>query len=246
VFCIRHQPLLDFRPYQVGTSIPEEMSIPAGAPADIYETVLVYQKNGINKEFTENDFPWQDTTWKWVETRQTLVEKGYEPPIHDFSVTTEDGVDITDVILQDSNYTFLIIAPFLEKASSEGIQRMNDLTLKATDLGFSVYCLTSSAEDHIVSFKETFQPAFQVCTTDETTLKTIMRANPGLLLLREGTILGKWNFADIPEAEEIRTNLLSCLLDRNRKSQERSSVVILALGVILFFLLAIHFKADGS
>jgi hypothetical protein len=47
VFCIRHQPLLDFRPYQVGTSIPEEMSIPAGAPADIYETVLVYQKNGF-------------------------------------------------------------------------------------------------------------------------------------------------------------------------------------------------------
>jgi uncharacterized membrane protein YphA (DoxX/SURF4 family) len=240
-FCIRHQPLLDFRPYRTGTSIPEKMIIPEGAPADIYKTILVYQKNGIKQEFSESNFPWQDSTWKWVETRQTLIKKGYEPPIHDFSVTNEEGLDITENILQDSGYTFLIVAPFLEKSASEGMERMNKIALKANELGFSVYCLTASTGNQIISFKENFQPAFQLCTADETTLKTIIRANPGLLLLREGTIIGKWNHADVPDPGELRTNMLSYLLSSHSNYVEISTVIILVLLVALFYALVIIF-----
>jgi hypothetical protein len=242
LYCIRYQPLLDFRPYRTGTTIPEKMTVPEGAPADVYETVLVYQKNGIKQEFSESNFPWQDTTWKWVETRQTLIKKGYEPPIHDFSITTEEGLDITENILQDSGYTFLIIAPFLEKSSSKGMERMNQIALKASEMGFPVYCLTASPGDQIIKFKENFHPVFQFCTTDETTLKTIIRANPGLLVLREGTILGKWNHADAPDPGRLKTNLLSYLISRHTDSEESSIVVILALAVILFYAAVVVFK----
>ena len=245
-WCLRHQPLLDFRPYTVGASIPEKMSVPEGAPADVYHTILVYERNGVRQEFTESNFPWQDSTWKWVETRQTLLKKGYEPPIHDFSITDEEGLELTERILQDSSYTFLIVAPFLEKASGKGLQRMNDLALRASDLGFPVYCLTSSPTHQIGEFKETFQPAFQVCTTDETTLKTIIRANPGLLVLREGIILGKWNHADIPDPKDIRSDFMSYLMERHRRSGERTALVILALSVLVFYCMVTCFKSLRS
>ncbi len=242
LYCIRHQPLLDFRPYTLGANIPEKMIIPEGAPADQYETFLVYEKNGIKQEFTESNFPWQDTTWKWVETRQNLISKGYEPPIHDFSITDETGSDITELVLTDSGYTFLIIAPFLEKASEKGMHRMNDLALRARDLGFRTYCLTSSTNDRITQFTSSFQPAFSVCTADETTLKTIIRANPGLLVLRKGTILAKWNYTDVPDAGEIKADLLSFLLDNQRVSDERSVVIILVLAVALLYTCIMFIK----
>ena len=235
VYCIRHQPILDFRPYKIGTSIPEKMTVPVGAHVDQFETILVYEKNGVLKEFTESNFPWQDSTWKWMETRQNLISKGYEPPIHDFSITNEAGLDITDNVLSDSGYTFLIIAPFLEKASAKGMQQMNDLSLRAFDLGFSVYCLTASTNKQIGNFKRTFQPAFDICTTDETTLKTIMRANPGMLVLREGTVLGKWNYTDVPDAREIKANFISYILKKQNLCGERSAVIILVLVLTLTY-----------
>jgi uncharacterized membrane protein YphA (DoxX/SURF4 family) len=239
-YCIWHEPILDFRPYRIGTSIPEKMTVPEGAPVDQYETILVYEKNGEHKEFTESNFPWQDTTWKWVETRQNLISKGYEPPIHDFSITDEGGNDITDVILTDRGYTFLIIAPALEKASDKGLQRMNDLALRARELNFSVYCLTSSTSDRIENFKASFQPVFPVCTTDETTLKTIMRANPGLVVIREGTVLGKWNHTDVWNAGEIKTDMLSLILGEQRNHTERSAVILLMLGIVLIYSLLVQ------
>ena len=75
IYCLRHEPLLDFRPYKTGTNIPDQMVIPDDAPVDQNETTLVYQKDGLVKEFSETEFPWQDTTWKWIETRITLIKR---------------------------------------------------------------------------------------------------------------------------------------------------------------------------
>ena len=237
VYCLIHQPLLDFRPYKTGISIPEKMIIPAGAATDKYDTELVYQKDGIQKSFSESNYPWQDTTWKWVETKQKLISRGYEPPIHDFSITSPRGEDITSRVLTDSNYVLLIIAPKLEKASKKGMNKMNELSMKANNLGFDVYCLTSSVSQQIDIFTHASKPAFTICTSDETTLKTIIRANPGLILLREGTILGKWNFPDAPAANEFRANPLSLILEKDRSTHEKSIVVILIFGILLFYLL---------
>jgi uncharacterized membrane protein YphA (DoxX/SURF4 family) len=245
-YCVRHQPLLDFRPYTVGTSIPDKMIIPEGAPVDTYETILVYEKNGNRQEFTESNFPWQDSTWKWVETQQNLISRGYEPPIHDFAISDETGTDITEKILTDSAYSFLIVAPVLEKASMKGMKRIHDLALRAKDLGFSVYCLTASASSRIRQFKISFQPVFPLCTADETTLKTIMRANPGLLVLRKGTILAKWNYPDIPGAHEIKADLTSYILNSQRIASEKAVVIILVLVVALIYAFIIFIKPTGS
>ncbi len=232
-YCIWHQPILDFRPYNTGAYIPGKMIVPEGAEPDLYETRLIYEKDGHRQEFTDQNFPWQDTTWKWVETRQKLIKKGFEPPIHDFSITTFDGEDITNQVLADSGYIFLIIAPHLNKASRKGMEKLNNLALKCRELGFDVYGLTSSPNSQILDYTVKFQPAFDFCTTDETTLKTIIRANPGVMLLYHGTILGKWNFRDAPAAKVLTADLLSATMLR----QKRHADILLIIGVVLVLAL---------
>jgi uncharacterized membrane protein YphA (DoxX/SURF4 family) len=235
VFSIRHQPILDFRPYKVGTNIPGNMNTPEGAQPDLYETLLIYEKNGRKQEFTDKNFPWQDTTWKWVETRQTLIKKGAEPPIHDFSITAPDGQDITSQVLSDSGYVFLIIAPDLEKASKIGMHNLNTLTLKCRELGFAVHGLTASTNNQIRIFKEKYQPVYDLCTADETTLKTIVRANPGVLLLKQGTILGKWNYRDSPSAKELNSEPLSLILSKQQRQIDILKIVSLAFILALIY-----------
>jgi uncharacterized membrane protein YphA (DoxX/SURF4 family) len=246
LFCLFHEPVIDFRPYKIGANIPENMTIPDGAPLDKYETILVYEKEGKTQEFTESNFPWQDSTWRWVETRQKLIRKGYEPPIHDFIISTREGYDITEQLLADSDYTFLIIAPQLEKASKKGMQQMNELAIRAGDLGFSVYCLTSSANSAIDLLYNDLQPAYTICTIDETTVKTMMRSNPGIMIIREGTILGKWNYRDAPAPGDLKNTLSSVIMNKSRAKAESLSVILLALIVVVFYSLVLHFKGRSQ
>ena len=91
----RHLPIIDFRPYKIGNSIREGMSVPEGAPSDEYKVSFIYEKEGVRQEFTMEDYPWDDSTWVFVEQKSQLVRKGYVPPIHDFTMENADGEDIT-------------------------------------------------------------------------------------------------------------------------------------------------------
>jgi hypothetical protein len=240
VYCLRHEPVLDFRPYKIGTYIPDEMIVPEGVPLDEYETILIYEKDGVQKEFSETNYPWQDTAWKWIETRQNLISKGYEPPIHDFSITNSEGTDITNQILTDDGFVLLIIAPKLEHASLRGMAKMNDMALKAQELGMDVYGLTASPTSEIDKFMNAVNPSFDICIVDETTLETIMRSNPGLMILREGTIWEKCSFRDIPAANNWLTNLSGYLLKKQHTHIEIITACILALSVILLYCLMLY------
>ena len=102
---MRYLQLLDFLPYKTGTNIREGMTIPEGKPADEYLTTFIYEKEGVRKEFTLENYPADDSTWKFIDQKSRLVKKGYQPPIHDFSITTIEGEDLTDQILDDPGYT---------------------------------------------------------------------------------------------------------------------------------------------
>jgi uncharacterized membrane protein YphA (DoxX/SURF4 family) len=237
IYCFIYQPLIDFRPYKTGTYIPGNMVSPPGAPVDQYITLLVYEKDGQKKEFTDKNFPWQDTTWKWVETRQKLISKGYEPPIHNFTITTSAGTDITDEILTDTGYIFLFIIPDLDKASENGLIKINELALRSRELGMKAIALTASTNKQVDSYKARFQPSYDFCTTDETTLKTISRANPGILVLLKGTILDKWSYRDAPAPGDLDKDLLSSVILHQQSHQSRLTVI----GLILLTLAIYRF-----
>ena len=245
IYAYRHLPQLDFRPYSVGTYIPAKMSIPEGAPQDEFKTFLYYEKDGTVEEFNEDNFPWEDTTWTYVDSKHILVKKGYEPPIHDFTIVDETDIDITTEILSDDGYSFLLVATHLEKSDTEALNYASRLAAWCGQAGHSFYCTTASGEQEIEEIRQTQDPAFGFHTTDEITLKTIVRANPGLLLLREGTILAKWHYRDFPELEDFE-DILPSLMTENRIASEKRT---LGFFIVLFLLIsaALHlFMPQGN
>jgi uncharacterized membrane protein YphA (DoxX/SURF4 family) len=205
-YSYNHLPVFDFRPYKVGVNIPDDMIAPEDAPQDVYENIFYYENKNTGKveKFSEENYPWKDTlNWKFSDMESKLVEEGYHPPIHDFRIETPDGEDIIDFFIHDENYVFMLIAYNLDKSALKPQDRINDLATWALDNGLSFICLTSSLPDESAAFAEETGAPYEFFNCDEITLKTIIRSNPGLVVLKEGTIVGKWHFNDIPTPAEF-------------------------------------------
>lgn len=199
-------PPFDFRPYHVGADIRKGMEIPEGAPRPQFETTFILEKDGQQREFTLDNYP--DSTWTFVDSRTIQTAKGYVPPIHDFSIVrTEDGTDITDSVLNDKGYTFLLVAPHLEQADDSRLDLINQVYEYAEERGYHFYCLTASSEQAIERWRIMTGAEYRFCNTDETTLKTIVRSNPGLVLLKDGTVTRKWSHNNLPDEYQLTDRL---------------------------------------
>jgi len=155
-YVLVHLPIIDFRPYAIGKSIPEGM--------------------------------------KMVGTEL--------PPIHDFYLETNDGRNLTDDVLADDK-VMLVIAYNISKSDRDGFSNVKSVTDKALQEGYKVYALSASLDEEFNDIKEEFDLNFDMLFCDETTLKTIIRANPGILTLQEGVVKGKWNWID---ANKVKFN----------------------------------------
>jgi hypothetical protein len=194
---LRYLPIIDFLPYKTGVKISDKMVIPEGVPADKYNTTFVYEKNGVKKEFSLGNYPANDSTWKFINQKSVLIKKGYTPPIHDFLISTLNSEDITQKILSDTGCSVLMISKKLsgakQKYLAEGFKLGNYFSVK----GIKFYILTSSGSDEI----KRYENGLTFCSADETTLKTMIRSNPGYILIKNGTILGKWSWATVPSED---------------------------------------------
>lgn len=212
VYSYNHLPIFDFRPYKVGVNIPEAMTIPQDAPKAKYENIFYYKnKNtGEVKKFTEQNYPWKDTlNWAFENMESNLIQEGYRPPIHDFSIESRDGENVTDFFLYDKNYVFMLVAYDLSKTSTKSQDKINTLADWAQENGMSFICLTASLPDEAQAFAEETGAPYEFFNTDEITLKTIIRSNPGLVVIKDGTILGKWHYNDIPTPEEFQKEFMN-------------------------------------
>lgn len=198
-----HLPFIDFRPYKVGNNISEGMSVPYDAPLDEYKITFVYEKDGKQKEFAFEDYPADDSTWVFVCQKTELISQGYVPPIHDFSIVTEEDGDITDIVLDTQGYTLLVVSHKLEKIKTAAIPAVKSILEALAAKNIPCYWLTSTYTDEVQTFKEQYDIHVPFGATDDITLKTIVRANPGLVLLRRGTVVAKWHCNQLPEISEI-------------------------------------------
>jgi len=236
-------PMLDFRPYKVGTHIPTLMEVPEGAERPVFETKLIYSKDGIERDFTIDNYPKDDTTWVFVNSKTVTIKKGYEPPIHDFSITTKDGNDITDQILTDTNYTFLLISNKLEEASDDNVEEINEIYDYSKKFGYDFYALTSSLPVEIEEWIRNTGAEYPFGTMDDITLKTIIRSNPGLMLLQDGTIVNKWPNRALHAVSELKTPLDASDIGRIPENRDREKIIIISLifAIPLFILFLFDF-----
>lgn len=194
---LKYLPVVDFLPYKTGVTISEKMVIPEGAPVDVYTTTFIYEKQGVKKEFNLNNYPASDTSWKFVEQKSVMTKKGYQPPIHDFMINSSSGENITEKILIAPGYSLLMISKKLAESSPGKLAAGFELGSYISANGIDFYVITASGSDEMKSYNN----GLQFCSADETTLKTIVRANPGYLLLKNGKIIGKWSWANVPSKE---------------------------------------------
>ena len=206
-----HLPVFDFRPYKVGVNIPDAMSTPEDAPQEVYKNIFYYKKKstGKIKKFSEKNYPWQDTVnWEYNNTESILIQEGYEPPIHDLQIESPDGEDIIDFFIYDENYVFILVAYDLHKSSTNSQEEINELANWALEEEMSFICLTSTLPEEALVFADETDIPYEFFNCDEIVLKTIIRSNPGLLVIKNGNILGKWHYNDIPIPEEFQDEFM--------------------------------------
>jgi len=223
IFTLRHLPVIDFRPYKIGAYIPDGMSIPADAPKgkSVYNYYMKNMKTGEEKKITSDEYL-QDTTWQNTQKYELLadkiegpfvIEKGYVPPIHDFTIEpispfTDEYItfdsDIAPQILSDDRYIVLMVAYDINLSNEQAFKKSEEFYQELKKLNIPLFLLTGSSKDGVDKKIDEFKFSYPVANTDPITLKTIVRANPGFVLLKNGNIVDKWNFRELPEIDYFK------------------------------------------
>ena len=225
-------PIFDFRPYHIGVNIPRGMEIPKGAKLPQFKTTFIMEKNGQRKEFTLDNYP--DDSWKFIDSKTVQTSEGYIPPIHDFSITdNKTGLDLTNSVLSHKGYTFLLIAPHLETADDSNFGDIDRLYEYAQSYDIPFYCLTASTTKAIKRWIDLTGAEYPFCITDEAVLKTIIRSNPGLLLLKDGTIINKWSHNNLPNEAKLSHPISQSSLGKMPKDNVPAKI----LEIVLWFIL---------
>ncbi|MEQ9064278.1 MAG: DoxX family protein [Vicingaceae bacterium] len=208
IHVIDHLPMRDFRPYAVGKNIPDQMQLPEGAKPDIYRNTFLYKNltTGKVEEFDDSNYPWDDENYEFVDRETVLIEKGDEAKITDLSIMDVDGYNLTEDILNDPDPVLLVISYNVLKAGSRNIKDLSKLVKQCNAKGFSAVGLSASDPTMVDEFKSANDLEIPFYATDEITLKTIVRSNPGLVLLEGGTVKAKWHVNDVPTFEELTGN----------------------------------------
>ncbi len=195
-YVLNHLPVIDFRPYEIGKNIEEGMTVPEDAPKAIFEYAWKFNVDGKEETIVTNgDYPTVDGDFIGVETEE--IQKGYEPPVHDFTIE-QNGEDFTTSLLQEPKLV-AVIAYDLRKSNEAIFSDIKKVTDKAIKNGYKVIGMSASGPDQTDALTAKYYLDFDFYFTDETTLKTIVRSNPGLLVLEKGTITQKVHYNDLDD-----------------------------------------------
>ncbi len=208
---IYYEPIVDFRPYTVGVSIPEGLKLPANAKPYKYENTFIYKNNksGETKEF-KGTWPEDIDNWTFVDRKDVMIQKGDDPKLKDFAIKDSEGVDNSANLFEEEEYIFFIIIPELKKVDVKGYEKLVKITDAAADDGKYVFILTGSLLGEMKAFEEKHNQEYEyeIYNTDETPLKTIMRSNPGLLILKKGIIVGKYHYNELTDYKTLKKEVI--------------------------------------
>jgi uncharacterized membrane protein YphA (DoxX/SURF4 family) len=211
VYTYNYSPVKDFLPYHVGANLPAYMSIPPGAPTDVYEInyTLKNKITGETKEMTDKEYLqteiWKDTNWEIVgEPKSKLIKKGYEPKIKDLKIVDAMGTDYTKEIIENPYYNLVIVAQDLEKTNLKAIGDLNALAINsAENYNIRTVVLTSASPEDAANFQKRNKLVMEIFHADGVPLKSMVRANPGLILLKDGVVINKWHFNRLPSYQHL-------------------------------------------
>lgn len=205
LYSYQYLPIVDYRPYRIGQNIPQAMQIPADAQAPEFDTVFTLEKNGEKRTFTLDNYP--DSTWKFVDSQTTLVKEGFKPEISDFALYSYAGDDETYRVLHEKGYAFWLVFPRIETTDNGVMDVIEDIYDYCHRYGYKLYGLTASDSSRVSEWMHLAGISFTFYNADDVVLKTMVRSNPGLILVKNGTILNKWSKNNMPDEESLTNGL---------------------------------------
>lgn len=214
------------------------MTVPPDAEPDKYDIRFIYEKDGVQREFTLNDYPADDTTWKFVDQKSVLISRGYVPPIHDFTLITENGIDMTDQVTRHQGSVLLMIARRLGDADRDGLMKGYSLGMDLREKGVDFHIVTATAPAEAAPLVTGFSALY----ADETTLKTIIRSNPGFVLINNGTVAAKWSYHNLPDNDRFSGDLNAMAFRMQEAAGNRLVAITAILAVLLSVALTLPFR----
>jgi hypothetical protein len=208
-----HLPIRDYRPFAVGKNISEGMKsaeeLGLEPPRFGYRYTLKNTNSGAEQVLSDQEYIsgkwWEKPEWEMLseKTEQFKVKDGYEPPIHDFFISDGEGNDRTSELLE-KNRVLLVVAYDIRKSDKHSQGNLNLLLESCRKAGIEVIGLSSSPYNFVNDFRHETQSLVEYWTADAIMLKTMVRANPGLVFLKGGMVAGKWHYNDIPTVSVLQ------------------------------------------
>lgn len=213
-------PFIDFLPYKVGRSIPEQMVLPEGASMDEYEIIysLKHKVSKEEKRVTDKEYMsqkiWEDENWEIQgEPESKLIKKGYQLPIPDLVISDAEGNDVTQEIINNPYYNFIVTSVDVTKLNTVDLLALDRLNQSIKDLAVEnnirAVLLTSSSADDVNLISDQLDLVFEIFYVDAVPLKSMVRSNPGVMLLQNGNVINKWSKFSFPDKEKLIETYLS-------------------------------------
>jgi len=210
-------PVVDFLPYKIGANILQEMKTPPGAVPDEFEVTynLKNKKTKATKTMTDKEYIksgiWKDTNWEVQGNPESrLIKKGFEPKIRDLNIQDAQGNNYNEELLSNPFYSLVIVAYDLAHTNEDAVNRINALAINLTqNYNTRTIFLTSNAPDQAQQFAKEHKLVSELFYADGVPLKTMVRSNPGIILLKNGTVVNKWHFHNMPKYDDLVKNYLS-------------------------------------
>ncbi|TNE79317.1 MAG: DoxX family membrane protein [Bacteroidetes bacterium] len=201
-YCYMYTPAFNFLYWDKGNNVIEYMEeIP-----DEKAYLFVYEKDGQHFTFDMNNLP-SDPSYTFVDRFDSITKPGVPAMIHDFHVSNELGDDITMEVLQSPAYQLFIVAYDLNEARVKSFTKFNETAEAFQSAGFKIYAFTSTPPEKVEEFRHEHQLAYPFGQMDRTALKSIIRSNPGFILMKEGVVVEYWSARNVPTMKNIEKEM---------------------------------------
>jgi hypothetical protein len=206
IYCYRHLPIIDSLPWKKGNNI-RQLVLPTPEVAKIY---LIYKNKatGETKEYPSDNYPWKDSVWlanwQFIDQRKEIIKPFIQAPIHDFTINDEYGDDYTSDYINKPGYQLILVSHDLNKTNKKAFTKAGLIYNGCEKDSISFIALTGTSYQSIHLFIKELSIKFHIYNTDETALKTMIRSNPGLILIKDGIVIEKWHYNDFPEYSRLK------------------------------------------
>lgn len=210
-------PIIDFLPYKIGANIPQSMLIPAGAPQDEYQIIytLKNKKSGETKEMTDQEYLktkiYENPDWELMSSSEPkLIKEGYQPKIKDLNIFDSQNVSYTKELLENPYYNLIAVGWKLDDTNKKAAGDINALAINAVEnFNIRTIWLTSNSAQDAEAFSKELKLMMEVFYADAVPLKSMVRSNPGLILMKDGVVINKWPAAALPSYDDLAEQYFS-------------------------------------